>query len=193
MTHERQEEMSMRIRPLVFTIVLAMALAACGSDDGTSSTTTGDDTGATGAPTATTAPDDDAGTTTAAEMDGVHTAENDLGSVLVDGDGFTLYVFTNDTDGTSTCNDACADVWPPVPADTAIGSELDTAMFGTTTRDDGSEQLTVNGMPLYLYTPDTAPGETNGQGLNGVWFVVDGSGSMIEAAADDAKLIDYGY
>lgn len=183
----------MRIRPLVFTIVLALVLAACGSDDGTSSTTTGGDTGTTGAPTATTSPDEGSETTTAAEMSGIHATDTDLGSILVDTDGFTLYVFTNDTDGTSTCNDACADLWPPIPADTAIGSDLDSAMFGTTTRADGSEQLTVNGMPLYLYTPDTQPGDTNGQGLNGVWFVVDGSGSMIEAAADDAKLIDYGY
>ncbi|MEX1091612.1 MAG: hypothetical protein WEB67_14225 [Acidimicrobiia bacterium] len=169
----------MKSRMTVLATVLTL-IAACGGVD---------DTGAD----ATTLPATDTSTTTAAgadttttaavddeeAMDGVHTASTDLGVILVDPDGFTLYVFTNDSDGESTCYQGCAELWPPVPGDSAISSDLDASIFGTTTRTDGSEQLTVNGMPLYLYTPDANPGDTTGQNFSGVWFVVDGNGSVI--------------
>jgi hypothetical protein len=82
-----------------------------------------------------------------------------------------------------------------VPGDTAIGSDLDAAMFGTTARTDGTEQLTVNGQPLYRYAPDTNPGDTNGQEVGGVWFVVGVDGNMIggpEASIDPASTDDGG-
>jgi predicted lipoprotein with Yx(FWY)xxD motif len=178
-----------------------LVAAACGGDDSTDTTaeapatpTTGEGTTDTTAGSTDTTSGDGATTTSGAEaMDGVHVAETDLGPILVNADGFTLYVFTPDTDGVSTCYDDCAASWPAVPGDTPIGSDLDAAMFGTAPRDDGSEQLTVNGMPLYLFAGDTAAGDTNGQGANDVWFVVDESGAMIEASADDAALVDYGY
>lgn len=191
----------------LFVLGLAL-LAACGAEGGGDTTTTAesDATTTTSAdagqedPTTTTAPEVDETSTTAAEaMDGVHVAETDLGSILVDPDGFTLYIFTADSEGESTCYDACADLWPPVPADTPISSDLDESIFGSVTRDDGTEQLAVNGMPLYLYTPDTNPGDTTGQGFNDVWFVVDPDGNMIEAAAtstdvsDEEDEPDYGY
>jgi predicted lipoprotein with Yx(FWY)xxD motif len=150
----------------------ALLIAACGSDDDTNTTS------ATADPTTTEA----AGDTTSPEaMTGVHTSETDLGTILVDADGFTLYAFTPDTDGVSTCYDQCAEVWPPAPGDSEIGSDLDAAMFGTAARDDGGDQLTVNGQPLYRYTPDANPGDTNGQGVNDVWFVVDADGAMVGA------------
>lgn len=162
-----------------------LVIAACGTDaeEGTSETTVADTTtSAADEETTTTAGAAEETTTSAAEggAEGVHTADTDLGSVLVDGEGFTLYVFTNDTDGTSTCYEDCAANWPAVPGDTAIGSDLDDSLFGTSPRDDGPEQLTVNGMPLYRFTPDEAPGDTNGQGVGGIWFVVDAEGNMIE-------------
>jgi predicted lipoprotein with Yx(FWY)xxD motif len=141
----------------LFLLALAavLVLTACG-DDG------GDGSGGT-----------DAGS------DSLSTASTDLGTVLVDPDGFTVYVFLNDTDGESTCYDSCAATWPAVPGDTAISSDLDSSMFGTTTRTDGTEQLTVDGQPLYRYAPDTNPGDTNGQGVGDVWFVVGSDGGMI--------------
>ncbi len=162
-----------------------LVIAACGTDaeEGTSDTTVADATTSApveettttaGAATETTAPAAEGG------AEGIHTADTDLGAVLVDGEGFTIYVFTNDTEGTSTCYDDCAANWPAVPGDTAVGSDLDASLFGTSPRDDGSEQLTVNGMPLYRFTPDEAPGDVNGQGVGGVWFVVDAEGNMIE-------------
>jgi len=132
---------------------------------------------------------------TDAAADGVSTASTDLGTVLVDPDGMTVYVFTNDVAGESTCYDSCADTWPAVPADVPISSDLDSAMFGATTRTDGTEQLTVGGQPLYLYAPDSAPGDTTGQGVGEVWFVVDADGAMIggpEAAANQSRG-DYDY
>lgn len=182
----------MRPRHTIAALLIGIVAAACGGA-GSSGTTSADEQTST---TDESAADPATGTpaTTSGEMiDGVHVAETDLGPVLVNSNGLTLYVFTPDTDGVSTCYDACAASWPAVPGDAAIGSDVDIAMFGTAPRDDGSEQLTVNGMPLYLFAGDAAPGDTNGQGVNDVWFVVDESGSMIEASADDSDLVDYGY
>jgi predicted lipoprotein with Yx(FWY)xxD motif len=182
-------------------MAVLLVVAACGGD-GASDTTTPAEPDATTTEgdsaqeqaTTSTGAAEETTTTTAEMMDGVHVSETDLGPILVDPDGFTLYIFTADTDGESTCYDACASLWPPIPADTPISSDLDESLFGSTTRTDNSEQLTVNGMPLYLYTPDTNPGDVTGQGFNGVWFVVDGEGTVIEAAVDDDLIvIDYGY
>lgn len=191
----------MRTRSIFLTAVFALLIAACGGGDGGATTTdASDDPTTTPADDPTTTAEDmttttaggDSSTTEAEMMDGVHASDTDLGSILVNGEGFTLYIFTNDTGGESTCYDACADTWPPIPGDVTIASDLDASIFGTTTRDDGSEQLTVNGMPLYLYAPDAAPGDTNGQGVGGVWFVVDAAGEVIEASAG-GQVIDYGY
>jgi predicted lipoprotein with Yx(FWY)xxD motif len=195
-------------RTLGLFAALMLVLAACGTDDGGGSTTAATDDVATTAdagqeePTTTAAGDDSP--TTAAATDGIHTEDTDLGTILVDAEGFTLYIFTPDLDapGTSVCNDDCAAAWPPVPGDATIGSDLDASLFSIITRDDGSEQLAVNGMPLYLFASDAAPGDINGQGVNDVWFVVDPTGNMIEAAADvepvsdegdDGKPTDYDY
>ena len=122
------------------------------------------------------------------------TADTDLGTILVNADGFTMYVFTPDVDGVSTCYDDCAATWPAVPADTPIGAGVDASLFGSAPRTDGSEQLTVNGQPLYTFAPDANPGDTTGQGVNEVWFVVGADGAMIggpEAAATGRG--GYGY
>jgi len=174
---------------VILSTAILMIVAACGGDaeEGTTETTVADTlatttTAAVEEEATTTAAAAEATTTTAAEemVEGVHGSETDLGTVLVDPEGFTLYVFTNDSGGSSVCNEGCIENWPAVPGDTAIGSDLDASIFGTTTRDDGSEQLTVNDQPLYRYTPDAAPGDVNGQGVGGVWFVVDTDGNLIE-------------
>jgi predicted lipoprotein with Yx(FWY)xxD motif len=190
------QEIPMTKRTLALVVALLLVVAACGTDadaDGGAgeTTTVPADDGET-----TTAAVDDATTTSGAEEEtaGVHASDTELGTILVDEDGFTLYVFTNDTGGESSCYDDCATTWPPVAGDTAIGSDLDTAMFGTTARTDGDEQLTVNGQPLYRYTPDANPGDTTGQGVGGVWFVVGSDGAMIEgpeASSDTDDGVDY--
>lgn len=102
----------------------------------------------------------------------------DLGQYLVGEDDLTLYIFTNDTEGagTSVCNGDCATAWPPLLADSADAVGLEDGVTGEVTiitRDDGDSQVAYNGMPLYYFQGDTAAGQTNGQGLNNVWFVAE--------------------
>jgi predicted lipoprotein with Yx(FWY)xxD motif len=114
----------------------------------------------------------------------VKLGEAKLGQVLVGTDGRTLYGFTNDTDAKSTCSGACALAWPPAVVDAtwAVGPGLDTAVFATTQRDDGTLQLVAGKWPLYYFEGDAAAGDTHGQGSGDVWFAV----------APDAKLVKSG-
>jgi predicted lipoprotein with Yx(FWY)xxD motif len=108
----------------------------------------------------------------------------DFGSILVDGEGMSLYLFTNDTQnsGTSTCTGECLVEWPALTTegDPVAGEGVDATLLGTITRDDGSTQVTYNGWPLYYFHEDAAAGDTNGQGLGGVWFLVSPEGEAIE-------------
>lgn len=113
-------------------------------------------------------------------------AKNDtLGTFLADGDGNTLYMFTKDVKGTSNCYDNCAKSWPPlVPAgQPTLKDGIVQGLVGTTQRTDGSAQLTYNGWPLYYYAKDQKPGDTVGQAVGKVWWVVSGEGNIIRPAA----------
>ena len=151
-------------------MVMTASLVACSSDDGTSTT----------APAATESPSAEESPSAAAPAT-VELAESDLGSILVGADGMTLYLFEADTDGTSTCYDECADTWPALVDDApSAGDGLDAALLDTTERDDGELQVTYAGHPLYYYAPDEAPGDTMGQEVGDVWYVVDADGSAVE-------------
>lgn len=107
-----------------------------------------------------------------------------LGTILVNGKGMTVYQFAKDTGGTSTCTDACAANWPFVPAPASLPASLPgvTGQLGTTTRPDGAHQLTVAGHPVYTFTGDSAPGQTNGQGLTnygGLWTALSAAGAAV--------------
>jgi predicted lipoprotein with Yx(FWY)xxD motif len=104
-----------------------------------------------------------------------------LGSFLVDAKSMTLYLYTKDTPNTSTCYDQCATNWPPLltTADPIAGEGVDAALLGTTTRTDGSIQVTYNGWPLYYYAKDAAPGDATGQDVGSVWYVVSAAGEQI--------------
>jgi predicted lipoprotein with Yx(FWY)xxD motif len=100
---------------------------------------------------------------------------SDLGTILTDQSGRTLYLFTKDTPGTSTCYDQCAVNWPPLLASDQADLSLPDGVpgtLGTTQRSDGTTQLTYNGMPLYYWIADQQPGDTTGQHVGGVWFVI---------------------
>jgi uncharacterized surface protein with fasciclin (FAS1) repeats len=98
---------------------------------------------------------------------------DELGKYMVDSEGMTLYYFTNDKANTSNCSDVCIERWPAFYADEInVPSELDPAEFGEITRSDGSKQSTFRGWPLYYFYMDEASGETKGQGVNEVWFVL---------------------
>jgi predicted lipoprotein with Yx(FWY)xxD motif len=100
-------------------------------------------------------------------------ASGDLGNIIVDAKGMTLYMYTKDDPGVSNCYDACATAWPPLLT-TADPSGPDAVLggLGTTPRTDGGVQVTYNGMPLYYWAKDQKPGDTTGQNVGGVWFVV---------------------
>lgn len=112
----------------------------------------------------------------------------ELGSFLTDDKGMTLYLFTKDTPNTSNCYEKCATAWPPLltTGAPAAGEGVDAALLGTTSRTDGTTQVTYNGWPLYYYEKDKAPGDVVGQNVGGVWFVVSPAGEMIGAAATEA-------
>jgi predicted lipoprotein with Yx(FWY)xxD motif len=104
----------------------------------------------------------------------VRTASTGLGKVLVGSDGTTLYIRTSDGMNASGCNGSCADNWPPFTVKSgtkAVGGSGVRGTFGTITRSDGAHQVTYKGKPLYAYVGDDYAGDTNGQGIGGVWYV----------------------
>jgi predicted lipoprotein with Yx(FWY)xxD motif len=98
-----------------------------------------------------------------------------LGDILVDGKGMTLYRFEKDQANVSNCYDQCAANWPPLLI--AAGKEASagqgvTGKLGVIERTDGSRQVTYNGLPLYYFIKDTKAGDTTGQNVGQVWFIV---------------------
>ena len=108
-------------------------------------------------------------------------ADSDLGEILTDADGLTIYYFANDTEGTSNCTGECLANWPPVEAEgTPTAGDGVTAELGTVEGTDGSTQLSVNGFPAYYFAGDEAAGDVNGQGQGDVWWVFGADGEPIE-------------
>jgi predicted lipoprotein with Yx(FWY)xxD motif len=124
------------------------------------------------------------------------TADSDLGEIVVDADGRTVYVFDKDTAGSgkSACSGDCLAKWPAVTADSdepavdGVSGEI-----GTITRDDGSTQVTLEGMPLYLYAGDSQAGDVTGQAVGGIWWVVGADGKKITATAAPEPSTGSGY
>jgi predicted lipoprotein with Yx(FWY)xxD motif len=152
--------------------VVVLAAAACSSSATSTTTTAATPGGSKSGPA-------QAATVAAARVGSV-------GTVLVDSSGMTLYRFTPDGTGKSTCTGGCASIWPPltVPAGSTppAGSGLTGSDLGTITRSDGTTQVTYKGWPLYTYTGDKATGEANGQGVANTWFVVAASSTASPAA-----------
>lgn len=98
-----------------------------------------------------------------------------LGEYLVASNGMTLYRYTGDTPGVSNCSGTCAVNWPPYARATTgslTASNAATGTLATITRPDGTMQITYDDMPLYFWKDDKKPGDTSGQDVGGVWFVV---------------------
>lgn len=166
-------------------IFLLMSMVACYSSPG------GGAASAQRAPAPAAAPDygsapapaetnSNATTSTAATLKLSH--NDKLGDVLTDTKGMTLYLFTKDQGTTSVCYDACEQKWPALHTDGAPMAlqGLDSSLLGTTERKDGTMQVTYNGHPLYYYYTDMNPGDTTGQGVGSVWFVLSPAGDAIE-------------
>jgi predicted lipoprotein with Yx(FWY)xxD motif len=162
--------------------IAGLAVAGCGSSGGSSSKTE-----SSGYPTtsASTASKSAAAPAAASAGTAITTAHTKLGTILVAGPKhLTVYLFAADTGSSSTCSGACAQVWPPV---TTTGTpkaegEAVAADLGTTTRSEGTKQVTYKGHPLYWYVSDSQAGETTGQGVQSfgaAWWVLSPSGSEI--------------
>lgn len=158
---------------VLLAIVGALVIAGCGGGGSSSSggaenasATTGGEGGS------------GEGTIAGAEVGG-------LGDVLVDAEGMTVYLFTPDKGTESTCEGECEAIWPPVIAEgkPTAGEGATSAALGTTKRKDGTTQVTYEGHPLYTFSGDKAPGEANGQGIEGIWFALDESGNAVEGEA----------
>jgi predicted lipoprotein with Yx(FWY)xxD motif len=152
---------------------LALFVAACGG--GSSSSTTSSSAGSSTSPQ---------GHTAAV----VTTAKGPDGTFLAGPSGRTLYLWQADGHGMSNCTGSCAAAWPPLTtkgkpkaSNGAVAGDV-----GTVARADGTTQVTYKGHPLYYYTGDTGPGQTNGEGSNGFgakWWLVTTSGSAITMPA----------
>ena len=148
---------------MIAPVVLALVIAGCG-----------------GASTGATHGSSGAGAATKQRLAGLQP-----GKALVDAQGRTLYLFEADHGTMSTCNGACASIWPPATATGTpkAGPGVAAAKIGTTARSGGGRQLTYNGHPLYRYVADRKPGDTNGQGLNqfgAKWYVLNAGGAKID-------------
>jgi predicted lipoprotein with Yx(FWY)xxD motif len=108
--------------------------------------------------------------------------EASLGSIVVDGKGMTLYMFTKDTQGSnkSACTGQCLVAWPPLYGKPTMGAGVDDSKLGSFALPDGTVQATYNGWPLYYWKGDTKAGDVSGQNVSGVWFVLDKDGNPVK-------------
>ena len=151
--------------------LLALALAGCTSDSQASGSAPRSD-GAQGT---------------------VDVATSGLGQILVDSQGRTLYLFAKDTGTQSECTGACASAWPPLQAagSPTVGGGADASLVATTMRSDGSPQVTYAGHPLYLFSGDQNPGDTNGEGVvayGASWYAVSPAGTQITGQASSSGI-----
>ena len=119
----------------------------------------------------------------------ISTVSNDLGTYLVDSAGATLYYFVPDAPGLSVCAGDCLTAWPALLVgdfEFPFGDDSVTGTLSFTVRDDDTRQATYRGRPLYYFAGDQAAGDTNGQGVNDVWFVAAEDGSLPNMAAPEA-------
>jgi predicted lipoprotein with Yx(FWY)xxD motif len=153
---------------------LALLIAGCGSS-GTTTGTTEISKAAQTAPAATSTP----GVV-------VVSKHSKLGTVLAAGSKrLTVYLFEADKGSTSSCTGECAKVWPPVitAGTPTVGGSAVAADLGTTTRSDGTKQVTYKGHPIYFYVKDGDSGDTYGEGVNSFgadWYVLAPSGNKID-------------
>lgn len=162
------------MRKILLTVLAgsALTLVACGSSKSAAS-----DPYASPPPAATTT------TPSTATTIAVKTATTPLGQILVSPTGSTLYAFIKDVNAKSSCTGACATTWPPVlvSGDVKVDGTLSGNLFTVVDRPDGTKQLVAGKWPLYTFSGDAAPGDTNGQGSGGYWFVVGAKANLVKS------------
>jgi predicted lipoprotein with Yx(FWY)xxD motif len=174
---------TMRLRAVAVAAlaICALLLAACGGSSSNSSTA------AAAAPAASSSSSTSStSSTSTAEASGeeIGTTKGSPGTYLTADDGRAIYLWVADTGTKSVCSGACAQAWPPVETKgkPTAGAGVDASKLGTTTRSDGTEQVTYNGHPLYYFIADKSAGQLTGQGSNSFgakWWLVAPSGDAI--------------
>ena len=111
----------------------------------------------------------------------VSATSTNLGTILVDGNGRTLYLFEKDQPNQSACTGACVAAWPidQSSGTPKAGGGVKASLLGTIRRADGTTQVAYNGHPLYYYDGDNGAGQLNGQDVDAFgakWFVVTPAG-----------------
>jgi predicted lipoprotein with Yx(FWY)xxD motif len=162
-------------RLAVALAAVSLVLAGCAG----STTDSGSTSDSGGSSSASATPSPSASAESSADL---KVASTTLGDVVVDGKGMTVYFFDKDTagSGTSACAGQCLVNWPPVPPAAATPAvDGVTGELGTITATDGSTQITLNGLPLYYFKGDSAPGDVNGQAVQNIWWVVSPTGEAI--------------
>ncbi len=126
-----------------------------------------------------------AGPSPAAAAATVDLHDSSLGQIIVDNQGKTLYLFEADKGGKSACDGPCATAWPPYLSNGAPQAAMGASggLVGTTTRGDGTTQVTYGGHPLNYFVGDKAPGDVTGQDIDqfgAKWYVLDKAGKKID-------------
>ncbi|MFJ3496740.1 hypothetical protein ACIPPJ_24545 [Streptomyces sp. NPDC086091] len=160
----------MRTRAVLLAAVTSLSLfslAACGGGDEKKSE------------------DSAAGKPVGAKKVAVKVADTELGKILVDQAGRTLYGFTKDKEGVSACSESCIAVWPALTAEgkPTAGDGTESDLFNMVKRAEGAQQVAYKEWPLYYYAGDAVPGDLNGQGLDEEWFAVAPDGSLVKSPA----------
>jgi predicted lipoprotein with Yx(FWY)xxD motif len=166
-------------------VISALVLAGCGSASSSNSSTA---TAAVAAPAT-------SSTTSASAASGgqqIGMTKGSAGTYLTAAGGRAVYLWVADSGGKSACSGACARAWPPVETEgkPTAGAGVNASDLGTTTRSDGSEQVTYEGHPLYYFIADKSAGEVKGQGSNGFgakWWLVAPSGVAISTGGSSGS------
>ncbi len=154
-------------------VLSALLLAGCASSPA-GTTDPGAGSGAIPAPT-----------TSAASAAVLTTASTSLGTIVVDGDGMTVYFYDKDVKGesASVCTGGCASAWPAVTTTSSSPTVTGvTGTVGTIAGPGGTQQLTIDGLPVYTYAGDSKAGDVTGQGSGGIWWAVNPDGSELTDA-----------
>lgn len=167
------------VTALASALLIATAAAGCSNGGGDNGSASGTDSGTDAGREADVVP---AASSSAAPA--VDVKNGKFGKMLVDEKGMTLYEFDKDSKNKSMCDGSCAAAWPPftVKSKPAAGKGIKADLLKTTKRDDGSEQVTYNGRPLYHFEADKKPGDVNGQDVNAFgakWFVMNPEGKKV--------------
>ncbi|QXJ25727.1 hypothetical protein AGRA3207_007256 [Actinomadura graeca] len=119
------------------------------------------------------------------EHAGIKVSQSDLGPIITDQAGRTLYAFTRDKAGSSACENECIATWPAFASKTKVtpGQGVNRSLVKHSQRSEGTFQATYGDWPLYYYAGDGKPGDLDGQGVDGEWFVVGADGKIVRREA----------